>query len=264
MVETLVDGFYWTREPWGKALRCRAVGALADHFFTSLPLRLRGAPGQEAQDWAQVAASIGVPAVRLLRLAQVHGNRVVVGSGANAAAGGDHHSVRPQADVIISADPEVAISVQVADCVPLLLADRRRGVVAAAHAGWRGTAANVAATTVAALGREFGSRPDDLVVAHGPSIGACCYVVGEDLVEAFRHAGHGPHVDRWFSRDGEDSLRLDLWAANRDQLVAAGVPAAQIHQSRLCTASHPELFASYRRDGKGTGRVAAVIRARAR
>jgi YfiH family protein len=258
MTETLVDGFHWSREPWGNALRCRSLGEIADHFFTSLPLRLRGPHGQEAAEWAHVAATIGVPAARLLRPHQVHGNRVVVGRrpGADADAAG----ARPEADVIVSDDAEVAVAVQVADCVPLLVADRRRGVVAAAHAGWRGTVANVAATTVAALAREFGSQPSDLVVAHGPSIGACCYVVGEDLLEAFRRGGHSAHLDRWFSRDDEGALRLDLWAANRDQLQAAGVPASQIHQSRLCTASRPDLFASYRRDGKGTGRVAAVIK----
>jgi copper oxidase (laccase) domain-containing protein len=100
-----------------------------------------------------------------------------------------------------------------------------------------------------------------LVVAHGPSIGACCYVVGPDLVEAFEAGGFRAEIDRWFTRDAEARLRLDLWAANRDQLMAAGVRADQIHQSGLCTASHPQWFASYRRDGPGTGRIAAVVRA---
>lgn len=282
----VIDGFHWTEEPWGRALRSRHLGGAADHFFTSLPLRLRGENGQEERDWAHVAATIGVPPGRLLRLRQVHGNGVVVArrgataasapticlkpestnstSGVTAAAGegGTPDAAWPEADIMVSDDPDLALAVQVADCVPLLVADRRLGVVAAAHAGWRGTAANVAGTTVAALQREFGSAPSDLVVAHGPSIGACCYVVGEDLVDAFRSGGHSSALDRWFSRDGEGHLRLDLWAANRDQLLEAGVPAGQLHQSELCTASHPRLFASYRRDGKGTGRIAGVIRAR--
>ena len=145
--------------------------------------------------------------------------------------------------------------------MPLLLADPVSGAVAAAHAGWRGTAANVAATAVGVLAEAFGARAADLVVAHGPSIGACCYEVGQDLVDEFRRAGFDGAVERWFSRGADRRLRLDLWLANRDQLIAAGIPARQVHQSALCTASHPGVFASYRRDGAGTGRIAAVIRA---
>jgi len=260
MHDIVADGFYWTDEEWGRALRSRALGEVAAHFFTSLPLRLRGENGDEARDWARVAQTVGVPPERLLRLKQVHGNHVVVVRPGEARP----DSPPPEADIILSNDPAVALAVQVADCVPLLIADRASGAVAAAHAGWRGTAANVAGTTVAALAREFGSRPSDLVVAHGPSIGPCCYTVGVELLEEFRRGGFEDWLDRWFSERDRGGLLLDLWAANRAQLAAAGVPMEQIHQSGLCTASHPGVFASYRRDGKGTGRIAAVIRVQAR
>jgi polyphenol oxidase len=263
MADLVSDGFYWTDEPWGRALRSRPLGELADHFYTSLPLRLRGDDGQERSDWARVASTIGVPAERLLRLKQVHGNDVVV-VGFRHGVAAPPPLGEPEADIILSDDPGVAIAVQVADCVPLLFADRASNAVAAAHAGWRGTAADVAGTTVAALAREFGSRPEDLVVAHGPSIGACCYEVGEDVVEEFRRAGFATAIDDWFLRDGQGRLRLDLWTANREQLTRAGVRPDNVHQSALCTASHPQWFASYRRDGKGTGRIAGVIRPRAR
>jgi YfiH family protein len=258
MHDIVADGFYWTDEEWGRALRSRPLGEVADHFFTSLPLRLRGENGDEERDWVRVARTIRVPRDRLLRLKQVHGRRAVV------VRAGDRRPATevPEADIILSNDPTVALAVQVADCVPLLVADRSTGAVAAAHAGWRGTAANVAGTTVTALAREFGSHPSDLIVAHGPSIGPCCYAVGGELIEEFRRAGAGDAADRWFSKDGDGRLRLDLWRANRDQLAAAGVPVNQVHQSGLCTANHPGVFASYRRDGKGTGRIAAVVRAR--
>jgi copper oxidase (laccase) domain-containing protein len=81
-------------------------------------------------------------------------------------------------------------------------------------------------------------------------------------MDAFRGGGFAPDIDRWFTRGEAGDLRLDLGAANRDQLRACGVPSGAIHQAGLCTASHPELFASYRRDGPGTGRIAAVIRSR--
>lgn len=255
------NSFYWTDESWGRALRSRPLSGWAPHFFTSLPLQLRGEDGQEEREWAQVAAAIGVPARRLLRLQQVHGAAVVVVRAADARAA-NFAWREPEADIIVSDDPSVALAVQVADCVPLLVADRTTGGVAAAHAGWRGTASNVAGTAVAALARAFGSRPEDLVVVHGPSIGPCCYEVGEELVDAFRRAGYGDAAGRWFSRDTAGRLRLDLWAANREQLLAAGLRPEHIHQSGLCTASLPQWFASYRRDGQGTGRIGAVIRSR--
>jgi len=86
--------------------------------------------------------------------------------------------------------------------------------------------------------------------------------VGGEPVDAFRRAGFDGSLGRWFSNDGDGRRRLDLWTANRDQLVQAGVPHEHIHLSALCTADNPGVFASYRRDGKGTGRIAAVIRAR--
>jgi len=268
---TSIDGFVWTEEEWGSALRSRPLGEVADHFFTARQLRLRGE--SESDDWSRVAAAIGVPVSRLLRLTQVHGCRVIVfregGAVPDAASGvagartpGERNW--PEADIVVTDDPSVALAIQVADCVPLLLADFRSGAVAAVHAGWRGTAAGAAPAAVAALTREFGATPGELLAALGPSIGPCCYTVGGELIDAFRAGGFAREVDRWFTRGADGDLRLDVGEANRDQLMACGVPATAIHQAELCTASHPELFASYRRDGPGAGRIAAVIRSRGR
>ena len=152
------------------------------------------------------------------------------------------------------------LTVRVADCAALLIADSRRGAVAAVHAGWRGTAAGIAAVAVARLRELHGSDPRDLIAALGPSIGPCCYTVGAELMDAFRGAGQDEaDLGRWF-RHGE-RLQLDLWTANRDQLEAAGVPAAAIHVSGLCTACHPDWFYSYRREGTAAGRLVGFIRA---
>ncbi len=269
---TVLDGFAWTRKTWGPALQAGPLAEVADHFFTTRQLRLRGE--REAADWAAVAATISVPERRLLRLNQVHGRDVVVhraghgdrdarlpgpaGPGESTAA----EESWPKADILMTDDPTVALVAQAADCVPVLMADRRSGAVAAVHAGWRGTAKGAAPAAVTAMAREFGARPADLVAAIGPSIGPCCYVVGEELIDAFRAAGYAREADAWFARDDAGALRLDLWKATRDQLVASGVGDKWIVQAGLCTASHPEWFASYRRDGPGTGRIAAVIRCR--
>lgn len=271
----LTDGFVWTTESWGTALRCASLTDVADHFFTTRQLRLRGA--SEPDDWAYVASTIGVTPGRLLRVTQVHGHRVAVarrpkpaGRPASASPPVSDDVSRsswsghdwPEADILVSDDPAVALAIQVADCVPLLMADRRSGAVGAVHAGWRGTLAGAGPAAIDALSREFGARPEDLLVAQGPSIGPCCYEVGGDLRGAFEESGFRTHIDRWFSRGADGRFLLDLWTANRDQLLASGVRPDAIHQSGLCTASHPELFASYRRDGPGTGRIAAVVRSR--
>jgi YfiH family protein len=269
---TLIDGFVWTKEKWGTALRSGPLGEVADHFFTTRQLWLRGE--SEAADWASVAAAIGVPEPRLLRLSQVHGcgifirraadrvSRLEAGDSSLALRNDEPESSWPEADILMTDDPLVALAVMVADCVPLLIADPRSGAVAAVHAGWRGTAAGAAPAAVAAMAREFGATPEHLIVAEGPSIGPCCYTVGAELVDAFEAGGFGREIEEWFEREEGGRLRLDLWAANRDQLIGCGVPERAIHQSGLCTASHPEWFASYRRDGPGTGRIAAVIRSR--
>ena len=164
----------------------------------------------------------------------------------------------------MSDDPRLALAIQTADCVPLLIADRRTGAVAAAHAGWRGLAARVPVVAVEALTREFGSRPADLVAAIGPSISAARYEVGADVRERFAASGCSrAQMARWFAdADRPSHWHFDGWRSARDLLEAAGVPAAQIHASGLCTASHPDLLCSFRRDGMGAGRVAGAIRPR--
>lgn len=261
--------FAWTSYPWGRALRCEGLRAVAPHFFTTRDLTLRG-PASE-HGWRNVAVAIGVEPARLVRLKQVHGTAIVVirasgatGDGVLANPGDDP----ARADIVMTDDPRVALSVQVADCVPLLLGDARTGAVAAVHAGWRGTAARAAGHAVAAMHSAFGVNPVDLLAAIGPSIGPCCYQVGGDVLEAFRAAAFSEaSLSDWFRPDDgghRDRYRLDVARANADQLRAAGLDAHNIMTCGLCTACAPHLFPSYRRDGAGTGRLAGVIRSGAR
>jgi len=247
-------GFEWTQAPWGAVLQCRPLAAAARHLFTTGNLRLV----DHEREWSLVAAEMDVApdAVQLIR--QVHGVDVAI---ARSDAGSSWH--RPQADIILSDDPSVAIGVRVADCAPVLLADRRLGVVGAAHAGWRGTVRGAAAVAVEALGRTFGSRAQDLIAAIGPCLGPCCGEVGPEVVEAFRAAGHADALlGRWFSRGMSGRPYLNLWRANRDQLEGAGIAPANIHSADICTRTHAALFHSYRAAGTHAGRMAALIRAR--
>lgn len=235
-------------------------------MFTTRQLRLRGGPGQEPRAWADLAAGVGVPLDSVARVAQVHGRtvRVLARRGPMPLDLADV----PEADAVVSDVPGLALAVQVADCVPVLLVDTRTGASGAVHAGWRGTCARIAEAAVQAMVSELGVEPRHLLAAVGPSIGPCCYEVGDDVYAAFREAGHGAtDLPRWFSRapsaTGPPSLRLDVAGANRDQLASAGVPPAAIFSCGLCTMTHSTVFDSFRADGALAGRMAAIIATRA-
>jgi polyphenol oxidase len=252
------DPFYWTNESWGPALHCRAIDAIAPGLFTTRTLQL-----SSASDWSRLAESVN--ASTIVTLTQVHGNRAVMIRRGHPLPVG-----QPEADVLVSDHPEVAIAVRAADCVPLLLADARTGAVAAVHAGWRGTAAGAARVAVETLRDQLEVDPAEVTAAIGPSISACCYEVGTELVDAFAAAGHSRDlIDRWFlarppergSRE-RPPLRLDVAGANRDQLILAGVPEQNIHASGLCTAMHLDVLTSFRAENDKAGRLGGVIRAR--
>lgn len=240
------------QEPWGRALRCSRLPAR--HLFTSCDLILRG----DEHEWTAVAASLGVGREHLLLIKQVHGVDVAVVRPGRATAW-----QRPEADAIVTDDPDVAIGVRVADCAPVLLYDERKNVAAAVHAGWRGTAAGASAAAVRALGREFGSNPGDLTAAIGPCLGHCCGEVGPDVVAAFRAGGAGDRsIAKWFTAGTGDRSFLDLERANVDQLQGAGLDPGRVFVSGLCTKTHRDRFHSYRGDGASAGRLLAAIRVR--
>jgi len=220
------------------------------------------------------AAAVGAHKMQLITLRQFHSDVIQLATAPCAET--------PHADALITSTSGLLLGVQTADCVPILLADTKRRVVAAIHAGWRGTLARIATKTLGRMRMEFGTRAGDMVAAIGPAIGQSCYEVGADVAQAF--ANQFPPAADWFEgpfsqlADGVDPLwlpwltmmppghvpppprvQLDLRAANRWQLIEAGVLAKNIDVSDLCTACHTDLLFSYRREGAKTGRLMAVI-----
>ena len=182
------------------------------------------------------------PAGRLYLLKQVHGRAVQRAPWAGV----------PEGDAALAAAPGDILGIETADCLPLLLVDPRRRVVAAAHAGWRGTAAGVSGAAVAELVAD-GSRPGDLLAALGPSIGPCCYEVGEELRAEF------PGGDKFFTRASNGRSHLDVRQANATQLEAAGVDPKHLHTVDHCTRCRADLYYSYRREGAQGGRMVSFI-----
>jgi YfiH family protein len=154
-----------------------------------------------------------------------------------------------EGDALLTSEPGVAVSVRTADCFPILLADPKTHIVAAIHAGWRGTVSGVVRTSLDRMGREFGTDPANVYAAIGPGIGACCYEVGVEVAQQFGMTAAG---------------NLDLAVENRNQLIAAGLKPDKIDQVGGCTFCNPAQFFSWRRDHDRAGRMISFIRVAAR
>lgn len=201
-----------------------------------------------AHNVRRFAAAVGFAADELRQVNQVHGARVVRGIDAR-------EDPREEADAIV-ADAEAGactVGVRVADCVPVLVGDRRIGAVAAIHAGWRGVVGGVIGAAIAELAT-IGSG--DYVAAIGPCIGACCFEVGSDVADAIARACG---ADVIAAREGAKA-RVDLRRAVRAQLEKAHV--RDVEDVPGCTKCDAERFFSYRRDAERSGRHLAVISAR--
>lgn len=164
---------------------------------------------------------------------QVHGDGIQAVREGKGPFGTEHGRAVLEGDGLTTDMPGMVLGVQVADCVPVLLADVRRRVVGAFHAGWRGTRARIVEKGIARMGEEYGTEPGDLVGAVGPSIGPCCYAVGEEVRSEFvKEFGYGAEL---FQRRGGEMF-LNLWAANRRQMLDAGVPTAAVTVLGECSA----------------------------
>jgi YfiH family protein len=251
--EWLWHGFSTRRGGFSRAYGASSAEGDLNHGFTAEDERENVARNRQL-----LAESVtGDPGTPLLTLKQVHSSLVV------AAGGGDVDRVAPhEADGLMTDQPGLLVGVQTADCMPVLVADRRRRVVAAFHAGWRGTAKRIVESGVARMREAFDCSPDDLTAAIGPGIGACCYAIGEEVFSTFK-SNFTYAIQLFHEVSGRDGsaleLHVDLAEANRRQLLDAGLSAAAIYTTGGCTSCHPELFFSHRASGGHAGRMMSVI-----
>lgn len=212
-------------------------------------------PEAVQENVARAAAVLGVRPARLYYLSQVHGtaHRVLDGTEASPEV------IRSVGDITASRSPDVACAVRSADCVPVLLADRRSGAVAAVHSGWRGTVLGAAVAGLRAL-EELAGGSLDVVAAVGPHIELCCFEVGEDVAAELAAASSAG--ERAVSGRGDGKARVDLRAIVRAQLEAAGVAASAIDDVPGCSVCDRERFHSFRRDREKSGRMLSAIVAR--
>jgi YfiH family protein len=218
------------------------------------------APRDEADAWAmrqRWAYAIGVSPASLVRVRQVHGNVVHVATEADLARGAAPDATdAPIADSVITNEPNLALTTLHADCLAMLLADPVTRSVAAVHAGWRSTVADIAGETIRAMIDAFGTEPSDVIAWVGPSIGCERYEVGNEVAAAWLALDLAsddilhPAGEKW---------QFDLKLANAALLQRAGVRETNVEISDICTATDTDNWFSHRAQGPLTGRFAAVI-----
>ena len=179
----------------------------------------------------------------LASVKQVHGARVLPV---------DHSGVAGAADGLVTGTPGLTLGIKTADCLPVLMADLDHGVVAAVHAGWRGTALGVVRAAVRLMAEKFETKPNSLLVAMGPAIGKCCFEVGAEVACEFAE-----YDSDLGSITGK--CHLDLQKINQDQLELLGVTPGNILRSNYCTVCGGNRFWSYRKDKELAGRMWSVV-----
>jgi len=200
-----------------------------------------------------IKEAFAIPEDSLVMARQVHGSRII-----EIADDGPLPLPYPECDGFVTARPGVALGIKTADCAPLLFIDPRRRVAGALHAGWRGAARGIAERMVAIFRDRFSSDPSDIVAMAGPAVGPCCYEVDAPVFDAFA-ATEG--MQRCFTRlDGKERWMFDLVAANRLQLIHAGLSEENIFTADACTSCRRDLFFSHRAaQGQNEGRQLSFI-----
>lgn len=191
--------------------------------------------------------AVGMTGWPILKLKQTHSNVVHDFKDTWAA------SQPVEGDAAMTALRGAALGIQTADCVPILIADKDARVVAAVHAGWRGTANRIVENSVRQMIQAYGVTPESLIAVIGPHNAVCCYEVGEEVVAAVNDPAAIQRTPQW------PKPHLNQALANKRQLLGLGIPEAQILVSTLCTQCRADLFHSYRRDGERSGRMLSVI-----
>lgn len=201
-----------------------------------------------------LARAFGTRVEKLVTVSQVHGTDLLVIDAPNPDYA---HFLKLECDGIVTDQLGVMIGICVADCAPLLLLDPVKKVAAALHAGWKGTAGNIARKGVEAMVSLFGADPAEILAAVGPCIGPCCYEVDTPVRDAFKK--QGGDWDEFAVENGNGKWRLDLSLANVHQLLDAGIPRDNIETTDLCVSCQRDTFFSHRRDRGETGRQMGFI-----
>jgi YfiH family protein len=224
------------------AVSTRNGGVSSGNFGMNISMRVGDDPAAVTVNRGRILEGVGITEERIAHPGQVHGDRIVI-----VERGGRY----PDCDALITPVAGIYLAITIADCVPVLLYDPVRKVVAAVHSGWRGSAMGILTKALGVLNGNFHVEARHIQAYIGPSAGVCCYEVGEEVAIRFENA--------YLRRSEGQRPMLDLKQFNRDVLLRSGVPVEQISVSAHCTICEGNLFHSYRREKETSGRMMALI-----
>jgi YfiH family protein len=233
------------------------TGGVSPPPYASLNLGPKGGDtlAHVRENLKRAAMALSIPAEKIFCAAQVHGDRIHQISGDEPSIFGSDAPLK--GDGLVTVEKGLYLGILTADCVPLLLLDPRRSVVGAVHAGWRGTAKGIVGKAVRKMCDEFGCDSSDILVALGPAIGPCCYVVGDEVARAFVEKDRKTRP--FLQPEGSARWKLNLEGINRHQLIDAGIRGRNITHSSFCSSCRKDLFFSVRAEGEPTGRQVSLI-----
>jgi purine-nucleoside/S-methyl-5'-thioadenosine phosphorylase / adenosine deaminase len=244
-VETVSDTHaLWISDPRWEGAPDFAHGMTTRHFPPSAMT--------SEERIAAIRVGLGMNDAVSVIMDQAHGARVVWLGGRSRRRAENRVLRLPDTDAVVTDQPGLLLHISTADCVPILAIDRTRRIIGAAHAGWRGTVAKIAAKLMREMDRH-GADLDRTEVWLGPSIGPCCFEVGEDVLKPFKA------INNWWSAIDLRRRRIDLALVNRLQIARTGVPPDSMSTSRLCTRCRSDLLFSHRAEPDNPGRMLAVI-----
>ena len=243
------------------AVSCRSGGSSPVPFDTlNMSFSVGDDPGHVRENRRRFLQILKVSPDQIVSCRQVHGIHLEqVGAGDRGRGALDPSDAIPACDGLLTNESNVPLTMNFADCTPILLYDPVHRAAALSHGGWRGTAQDIAGCTVQRMKDAFGSVPGDILAAEGPAIGPSCFEVGEDVKLAFQHLFGETEQIRLFRSRGHGKYFLDLPEANRLLLIRAGIKAEHIEQSGMCTYARDDLFYSYSHSGGKAGRHMAVM-----
>lgn len=237
------------------------LGGVSEGIYTSMNLSFTRGDKEEAvqENYGRIAQCMGASKDAFVCSDQTHTTNVKKATKEDAGCGVTRPKTYQDVDGLITNVPGLVLSTFFADCVPLYFVDPVHRAIGMSHSGWRGTVGRMGRATILAMGQEYGTKPEDLICAIGPSICKDCYEVSEDVAEAFAAEFKGQE-EKILETKGNGKYQLDLWKANEIVLLEAGVKKSHLAVTNLCTCCNPELLFSHRASHGKRGNLGAFLR----
>lgn len=246
--------------PWIAHCFTTREGGVSEGIFSSMNLSFTRGDREDAvrENFRRVAGSMGGRIEKLVLSDQTHTTNIRIVEKEDAGAGITKERGYSDIDGLITKEPGMILATFYADCVPLYFVDQKNRAIGLSHSGWRGTVGRMGARTIERMQKAYGTKPEDLICAIGPSICQDCYEVSEDVAEEFQKEFLGQ--EREILEDkGNGKYQLDLWRANELVLTDAGVPNEQIAAANICTCCNPDLLFSHRATLGKRGNLGAFL-----